>query len=108
MRKEFQENFRRIAKAPPVVVAEIYRMLTSDATAIPNPALTHRLRQFLESDYDYLTDESVLVDLRRLNQGQGSKFDNTWNKYCKSIVKLLQMTEDMAMHTCQLLCPFLI
>ena len=66
------KEIRRIAKASPVVVAEIYRTLTSDATATPNPAFAHRLRQFLDSDYDYLTDESVLVYLRQLNEGQSS------------------------------------
>ena len=78
LRKEFKQRFRHVAKTSPAVLAEIYRTLTSDATAIPNPALTCRLREFLDAEYDYLTDESVVVDLRELNEGRPSKFETFW------------------------------
>lgn len=78
LRREFKEKFNRIAKVPPVVLAEMYRTLTSDATAVPNPSIAERLRQFIEADYDYLSDESVVVDLRQLNEGKISKFDTFW------------------------------
>lgn len=83
---EFKEKFRHVAKAPPAVLAEIYRTLISDATAVPNPALTHRLRQFLDGDYDYLTDESVIVDLCQLNEGKSSEFDSFW-QYLEQVLQ---------------------
>lgn len=42
----------------------MYRTLTSDCTAVPNPKITKRLQQFIDTDYDYLSDTSTVVDLR--------------------------------------------
>ena len=78
LRREFKDKFRNVAKVPPVVLAEMYRTLTSDATAVPNDSVRRRLRLLLHADYDYLSDESVVVDLRQLNEGKPSKFETFW------------------------------
>lgn len=76
LRREFSERFRNVSKLPPVVLAEIYRTLTSDATA--NDAVRRRLVLFLDADYDYLCDESIVVDLRHLYEGKSSIFEPFW------------------------------
>ena len=70
----------RVANVSPVVLTEMYRTLTSDCTAVPNPEITNRLRQFIDADYDYLSDTSIIVvDLRHLNEGRCSQFDTFWS-----------------------------
>ena len=63
----------------PVVLTEMYRTLTSDCTAVPNPEITNRLWQFIDADYDYLSDTSIVVDLRHLNERRCSRFDTFWS-----------------------------
>lgn len=79
MRREFKEKFRGISQVSTVVLDEMYRTLTSDATAVANPAIRRRLVLFLDADYDYTSDESVVIDLRRLNEGKSSKFETFWS-----------------------------
>ena len=52
-RHEFKEKFKGISRIPTVVLDEMYRTLTSDATAVANPAIRRRLMLFLDADYDY-------------------------------------------------------
>ena len=80
MRCEFKLKFRGISRVPTVILDEMYRTLTSDATAVANPAIRRRLMLFLDADYDYTSDESVVIDLRRLNEGKSSKFETFWSK----------------------------
>ena len=41
MHREFKEKFSRVAKIPPVVLTKMYRTLTSDCTAVPNPEISN-------------------------------------------------------------------
>ena len=42
-----EERFSCVANVPSVVLTEMYHTLTSDCTAVPNPEITNRLRQFM-------------------------------------------------------------
>ena len=55
---------------------EIYRSLTGDASAVPNPKIISRLQTLLHSDA--LTDSSVVVDLRELNEERPSQYTRFW------------------------------
>ena len=67
MRCEFCAHFGLVCKASPVVLHKVYRSLTGDASAVPNPEIVDRLQSLLHSDY--ITDSSVVVDLREKNEG---------------------------------------
>ena len=76
MRKEFCALFGLVCKVSPLMLNEIYRSLTGDASAIPNPEIVSRLQTLLHSDA--LTDSSVVVDLRELNEGRPSQYTRFW------------------------------
>ena len=76
MRHEFCAHFGLVCKASPVVLHEVYRSLTGDASAVPNPEIVDRLQSLLHSDY--ITDSSVVVDLCEKNEGRSSKFTRFW------------------------------
>ena len=76
MRREFCARFGLICKIPPLIINEMYRSLTGDASAVPNPEIVGRLQTLLHSEY--LTDSSIIVDLREKNEGRPSKFTRFW------------------------------
>ena len=86
MRREFKEKFSCVAKIPPVVLTEMYRTLTSDCTAVPNPEISN---QFIDAEYDYLSDTSIVVDLRHLNEGKSASVDDDELDCLFSFAKLI-------------------
>jgi len=76
MRRDFYSRFGLVCKIPPVILHEVYHSLTGDASAVPNPDIVGRLQALLYSDY--LTDSSIIVDLREKNEGRPSKFTRFW------------------------------
>ena len=72
MRKEFCAWFGLVCKVSPLMLNEMYRSLTGDASAIPNPEIVSCLQALLHSDA--LTDSSVVVDLCELNEGRPSQY----------------------------------
>ena len=63
MCRDFKEKFNHVAYVPPVVLTEMYHTVTSGCTAVPYPEITNQLRQFIDADYDYLYDTSIVVNL---------------------------------------------
>lgn len=55
---------------------EIHRTLTGDASVVPNPQIVSRVQVLVYGGF--LTDSSVTVDLRELNEGRPSKFTRFW------------------------------
>ena len=107
MTREFCAHFGLVCIASPVVLYEVYRSLTGDASAVPNPEIVDCLQSLLHSDY--ITDSSVVVDLREKNEGRPSKFTRFWEffpRYCMNIVRLQQAIGVMVKHRCQWLCQF--
>ena len=62
-----------------------------------NPAIRRRLMLFIDADFCYTSDESVVVDLRRLNEGKCSKFEIFW-LYLKKVLQDYSEAADAPRH----------
>ena len=84
MRRKFKEKFKGIPYIPTVVLDEMYRTLTSDGPAVANPVIRRRLMLFLDADYDYTSDDSVVVDLGSLNEGKSKHLEKVLQDYSEA------------------------
>lgn len=77
MRQDFLSCYRRIARAPPMVLRNMYRTLLHDSTCSAQPEVDERVaKAVLELD-----DPEVLLDLRKSNGNpKTSLFDSFWEE----------------------------
>ena len=75
-------------KLIPLLLTDMYRHLTKDASVTPNLKALDRLNLLIDSDY--IHNEDVVVDLGALNEGRPSQFEKFWsglervlNEYCE-------------------------
>ena len=87
MRREFKDCYHMFTKLTPLLLTDMYRRLTKDASVVPNQKALNRLNMLIDSDYIHCED--VIVDLRAPNEGRPSQFEKFWsglgkvlNEYC--------------------------
>ena len=89
MRREFKDRYHLFTKLTPLLLTDMYRSLTKDASVVPNQKVLDRLNMLVDSDYIHCED--VIVDLRAQNEGRPSQFEKFWsglgkvlNEYCEA------------------------
>ena len=76
MRQELKNRYHLFTKLTPLLLTDMYRRLTKDASVVPNQKALGRLNMLIDSDYIHCED--VIVNLRALNEGRPSQFEKFW------------------------------
>ena len=96
MRREFHRRYLNIAKVTPFILDDMYQFLSGDTSKLPNEQIRERLHYLI--DHHDIVDEDIIVDLRRLNSGQPSKFDEFWEYMDKVLNEYSEAAADSRRH----------
>lgn len=75
---------------------DMYKFLSGDTSKLPNEQIRERLHYLI--DHHDIVDEDIIVDLRRLNSGQPSKFEEFWEYMYKVLNEYSEAAADSRRH----------
>ena len=96
MCREFRRRYLNVAKVTPFILDDVYQFLSRDTSKLSNEQIRELLHYL--TDLHDIIDEDIIVDLRRPNSGQPSKFNEFWEYMDKVLNKYSEAAADSRRH----------